>query len=115
MKTITPDSAMKSIYISGKIDGCDPTERFAKFTYARYKLEARFTNLLEGTCAFVVNPLEISAFPAGTWFDYMMRDLVYLKQCDTIYMLKDWKDSAGARIEHEFAKKLGLEIIYEEE
>jgi len=30
------------------------------------------------------------------------------------YMLKDWKDSPGARIEHEWAKNNGLEIIYEE-
>jgi len=33
--------------------------------------------------------------------------------CTHIYMLKDWKDSKGAMMEHQFAIDNGIEVIYE--
>ncbi len=39
--------------------------------------------------------------------------LVILKLCQAIYMLKNWKQSYGARCEHRLARWLRLEIIYE--
>ena len=42
-------------------------------------------------------------------------DLVILDRCDVIVMIPGWKNSEGAKGEHEKAKQLGLTIIYEEE
>lgn len=46
--------------------------------------------------------------------DYWYRaDLELLKRCDGIFMLPNWKDSWGAKIEHEFAQANGIPIFYE--
>ena len=45
----------------------------------------------------------------------MRDDISALMKCDAIYMLNDWGQSRGARIEYVIAKELGLEIIYEGE
>lgn len=46
--------------------------------------------------------------------DIMLFDLDMLSLCDTIYMLRDWKDSPGATTEHDFANATGINIIYED-
>lgn len=44
------------------------------------------------------------------WLD---GDIELLKRCDAIFMLKNWEQSEGAREEHELARVLDKEIIYE--
>ena len=39
--------------------------------------------------------------------------LELLKRCDAIYMLRDWEDSRGAKVELSLAKELGLEVIFQ--
>ena len=39
--------------------------------------------------------------------------LEILKRCDSIYMMKNWCESSGAKAELELAKNLGLGIYYE--
>lgn len=98
------------VYISGAITGTtDYEERFAK---AKEVLQIR---------GFVVcNPLDISAVveshnASPTWADYMKVDIRYLCVCESIYMLKGWQDSRGAKLEHHIAQELGMKIYYEEE
>lgn len=43
----------------------------------------------------------------------MGHDIKLLCDCDAIYMLNGWRESAGAKIEHKLARDLGIEIIYE--
>lgn len=43
----------------------------------------------------------------------MKYDLHALLVSDSIYMLKGWRLSKGARLERHLAKKLKLKIIYE--
>ena len=38
-----------------------------------------------------------------------------IEHVDIVYMLKDWKNSNGAKIEHDYAKSLGKKIVYEGE
>lgn len=45
----------------------------------------------------------------------MARDLEALRTCDTIYMLRGWRASSGARQEFEEAQRCGLEVWYEDE
>jgi hypothetical protein len=49
--------------------------------------------------------------PDDTWLE---GDIAILERCDVIYMLKDWNESRGARIEYREAVRWGLEVMYEQ-
>ena len=62
----------------------------------------------------VLNPIMFE--PANwPWERYLAQDLLYMQKekCTHIYMGTNWRESQGARLEFEWAKLLGLEIIYE--
>ena len=94
---------MKRIYISGQITG-NPLYKVQFAAAARIIKFAGFEP---------VNPAELELSKDATWTDYMRRDLKLLCDCDSIYMLKNWKKSKGAKLEHEVAKSLGLSVHYE--
>lgn len=90
------------IFISGKITG-NPNYRI-KFNQA--------ASLLNSRGYIVLNP---ALLPFGmTNEEYMKIGFSMLECCDCIYMLKDWKDSVGAKLEHQYAKYCDKNIIYEE-
>ena len=93
------------IYISGKITGT--TDYLERFDRAEKKL------LAEGYT--VINPARVmEPIPKSMHYDLFMElSFVMIEYCDAIYMLPDWKDSRGAKLEHQFAIEKGLEIIYE--
>ena len=94
---------MKKIYISGKI-----TDN------ANYKADFEAAELALKIAGFQpVNPAEEQLPDGATWADYMRHDIKLLCDCDAIYMLRGWRESAGAKIEHKLARELGIEIIYE--
>ena len=96
------------IFISGKITGLNYGEVVSKFTKAQRKLTDQGHD--------VVDPNGLNkGLHGGSWEheDYMRITLAALSLCDAIYMLSDWKHSPGARMEHERAEALGLEIMYE--
>lgn len=93
---------MKKIYISGKITG-DPQYK-EKFDYVAAVIEAA------GYAP--VNPTEVHLEDAATWGDYMRHDIKLLCDCDGVYMLNDWQESKGAKIEHQLAQDLGMKIYY---
>ena len=94
------------IYISGKITGTD--DYLFRFNKVEKELELEYD---------VINPAKVNnELPESTTYQqYMKMSLCMLEMCDTIYMLKGWKDSKGARLEHEYAKANNYVIIYEEE
>lgn len=48
-------------------------------------------------------------------YDYWLKGAIsLLLTCDAILMMKDWKDSKGAKIEHKIAESLYIPIFYEE-
>lgn len=61
------------------------------------------------------NHVEIGRRLGWEWKDYMKADLHWVEVADEVYMLKGWKGSRGARMEHWLAKRLGKEITYEDE
>nr|DAF85425.1 MAG TPA: Nucleoside 2-deoxyribosyltransferase [Siphoviridae sp. ctzm5103] len=94
---------MKKIYISGKITN-----------NANYKADFEAAELALKIAGFQpVNPAEEHLPDGATWADYMRHDIKLLCDCDAIYMLNGWRESAGAKIEHKLARDLGIEIIYE--
>jgi hypothetical protein len=94
------------IYISGKITGLPEDEVYEKFAKAENRL------LSEGFTK-IVNPVTIEHSHNKTWESYMLKDIEVLFQCASVYMIYDWEDSKGARIEHAIAKTLGKNIIYQ--
>ena len=60
--------------------------------------------------AYLISPTDEDA-----WVKFMLADLaILMTSCDTIYMLKGWENSKGARIEHFTALEMGIQVIYEE-
>lgn len=62
----------------------------------------------------VVNPMKLPHLEGAMWEDYMAVDIVYLWDCDTMFMLPCWKQSKGARLEHSLAVARKMKIIYSE-
>ena len=94
---------MLKIYISGKITGT--TDYIKRFERA----EKSLSNYI------VINPAKVNAqLPIQTtWEEYMKMSMCMLEMCNAIYMLKDWEDSKGARLEYEFAKSKNYKIFFE--
>ena len=99
----------QTIYIAGKITGLDPKEARMNFKNAQEYIES-------ATEFFIVkNPMQINAKQNGhEWKDYMLKDIEVLFNCNAIYMLKNWKDSKGARIEHCIAIEMNKYILYQQ-
>lgn len=93
------------IYISGKISGIE-NKAFEIFERAEEKLK------LEGFD--VVNPMKINHQHDNSWESYMKEDIKSLCDCDAIYMLNNWSDSKGAKIELDLAMSLGLDVKFQE-
>lgn len=96
----------QTVYISGKITGEPIDEVRLKFFLAEIILESKGYK--------VFNPTKFNKEkPDKTWNDYMSVCLSELVHCDTIYMLKDWGQSRGARVEYATAKELGIKILFQ--
>ena len=91
------------VYLSGKITGD-----------SNYRL--KFNTMTEELLSYgyvVFNP---AVLPDGfEYSDYMALDLMILSRCDAIFLLRDWKNSPGARLEYEEAKRLGLQVLTEDD
>jgi Domain of unknown function (DUF4406) len=107
----------KTIYIAGKVSGEPLAEVTAKFGQVQKQLEAKGYT--------VINPLEVTAAAFDNkdgendrWlhmpWSYAMRlTVAAMMQADEIYMLRDWRTSPGAMIEHQLAERLKFEIHYQ--
>lgn len=94
------------VYISGPMRG-----------HTRDDVQRRFNNA-EAWCRR--NGRKV--FNPSRWY-WLMRHLPYkwclaidilmMCFCDEIYLLDGWRDSGGARIEHDFAELIGMRLRYE--
>ena len=95
------------IYIAGKIGNHDLHVYTQKFEAAE--------NHLRVIGYEPVNPCKINSYLFFPWEDYILNDIRHLLKCEAIYMLKDWTESKGARIEHFIALEAGMKVIYEQQ
>jgi hypothetical protein len=98
---------MKKIYISGKISGLEES------VYTKNFKDAEVFLLTQNPQNEIVNPLNIKPNGELTWENYMKADLKEMLDCDCLFMLKNWRNSRGAIVEHNLAKDLNIEIIYQ--
>ena len=90
------------VYISGKISGLPISEVQRNFSEAERHLEEIGHE--------PVNPTK-NDDQTKNWSEHMVDDIEMLMGCEAIYLLDNWEDSKGARIEYRIAVELGLEII----
>lgn len=87
------------VYVAGPMSGL-PGLNYAEFNQAAaYLRELGY---------HVENPAENPVPACGSWTGYMRMAIAQLVQCDEIHMLRGWKESKGAKLEHEIAQQLGL-------
>ena len=104
----------KRVYISGPMSGLTREEYLRNFREAEKELMAKgYTR--------IVNPIRVWAcrwpwlykivgYRLTLWWDIML-----LKRCDAIYLLKGWGDSPGARREYNVAWHHDLEIYKQDD
>lgn len=96
----------QKIYVSGKITGLYLPDAIKNFKETSKKLEKLDFE--------VINPMELVKKQNGwKWIDYMKKDIKLLIECDAIFMMDNWVNSKGAKIEHDLAIGLGLKCFYE--
>lgn len=95
---------VKRIYISGSITK-DIENAPRKFEEAEQIVRSLFPDYE------IVNPMKLPHEPHSTWEQFMALDIQELLKCNIIWMLEDWKESQGARLEYEMASRVGMTMI----
>lgn len=99
------DKKKVKIYLSGPISNTeDYVERFDKA--AEQLIEMGYT---------VINPARVGLYlPEETTHDeYMLMSFCLMRMCDTIFMLKGWENSIGAKLELHNAERRRMSIFFE--
>ncbi len=94
------------IYISGKITGM---EEEARWLFAQAEAQVRAQGFEP------INPMALPHLHDKEWHSFMREDIKALCDCDGIFMLYNWQDSPGARLEYTVALALGLVVYFEKE
>ena len=110
LPVIEHDGTKEIAYISGKMRGMDERESRHLFWVAEQHLRDKGYS--------VINPWEIEGkhTDCDDWGDFIIDDLRIIHQyADCVYMLNNWRDSDGAKTEHDFAIGDGIRIFYQDQ
>ena len=89
------------IYIAGKITGFDGYKE--KFQLAE--------DYLKSKGHVVLNP---AILPDGLdQHEYLTICFAMIEVCDCVYFLDNWKDSYGAKLEYDYARFEGKEMLFQ--
>ena len=106
---------MKVIYVAGKYTGGSDWETYKNIHHAR-----EVAHRLWGEGWAVICPHSNTAFFGGPEehevdrLKWLEGDLEFIRRSDAIFMLSNYLNSRGALIELKEARKLGLDIYFEE-
>lgn len=89
-------------YIAGKVSGLEYADVERKFAAAAFILARRGYE--------PINPTKLCN-PKWGWWRCMAVCLWNLLKCDCIFLLHDWSDSRGARVEKKLAEFFGIRFI----
>lgn len=93
------------IYIAGKISGLNRSNVIQKFEVAQKSLSKK------GHQVFI--PCVLPAYEEVSHEDYLHICYAIIDVCDAVYMLSDWQQSEGARLEYEYAIENNKQIIFQ--
>ncbi len=94
---------MKKIYIAGKVSGLTEEEYTSNFN----KYEIFFKKMGYE----VENPVSFIKDKKADYDEIMIACLKRLKNCDALFLMPNWRYSAGAKEERRFAIALGIRTI----
>lgn len=93
------------IYIAGKITGLDHREVFEVFD--------RAVNIVAMAGHEPLDPMQlVDQTPGREYNEYLLDALAVFFTANAIYMLPNWQDSYGARVEHAIAVERRIPIFY---
>lgn len=104
------------IYLAGPISG----RKFKKevtphFKYAEEFCSHKFRTEIKNPVDHKL-PSDISEDDKQAMWQYFMREgIKSLLECDTIFLLKGWERSKGARIEAQIAAIFDMTVLYEQD
>ena len=96
------------IYISGKITGLKPTDYGLRFGHTASKLRSKGNR--------VINPAVMLSEANSEGFNHdELMHICYaaIDVCDAVYMLSNWFESKGAKLEHQYALDKGKKVFYQ--
>lgn len=102
------------VYISGKIGEEVLSEATRqKFVKAEKALHELGYDVFNPTRSGLGATAEVLAIEKGTDFyrEILLLDLDMLAKCDAIYMMPDWTDSPGAKVEKAYAEAIGIKVL----
>lgn len=95
---------MKKVYIAGPISNLPENEARAAFQAAENKLSE--------LGYITVNPMKLPHEHDKSWEAYMREDLREMLTCDEVWMLRGWKLSRGASMEHAVSMLVKIPVFY---
>lgn len=100
-----PPTKKPVAYISGPMTG-RPDYNKAEFAKVAAKLREEGWRVL--------SPPELDAGDhSQTWEYYIRRDIrILVDEVEAVFLLRDWQESRGARLEVEIAKAIGLPLFW---
>lgn len=102
---------MKKVYLAGKVTNGDTAPQSAyEATYEKF---CYYEKLVQSAGFEVVNPVKLVSGHAD-WSYAMKVCIKNMMECDAIFLLPDYKDSKGARLEYFIANELRYELITED-
>ena len=116
METTGQSATKLTLYIAGPMRGY-PENNHPAFLKAESELEKR------KICQTIINPAKIDQLRDAEIDIYnlskedmnqiLTEDFILLMSCDSIYMLRGWENSPGARAEHAIATAFRMYIEYQ--
>lgn len=95
------------VYIAGKVTGLEKAEVFKKFNESVSQLKKQGY--------ITMSPAVLASNGGFEHSDYMHVCFAMIDVCDAVYMQKDWRNSKGARMELQYARKFKKKNFYEDE
>lgn len=98
------------IYISGKMTGLTPRQIKKNFNKLEENLILHF-----GHCVSVMNPAvtyNMKSYKEFSYEDWLKIDFAMIDVCDSVYLLKNWEDSEGAKKEIAYAFRTNKKIFF---
>jgi len=108
---------MKVVYIAGKYSGKTHDGR-SFMEIERNILEAREWAIKAMQTGVVALTPHLNSYhmeldfesDQGFWY---AADLELLRRCDAVFLIPNWEDSKGARLERDYARQHGIPVFYE--
>lgn len=106
------------LYLSGAIQSLNVVDAKTLFRKTKIELESLGFKVINPfhvlpDCQSKCNLSKFQILDSGhTWQCYLKYDIREMLSCDGIYLLPNWQQSHGARLEFHIAASVGMEIFY---